>query len=265
MNPTATRPVVQTSRPVWLGKPRNDKRWDYTCISNQLMDDKRVGRLEMAIYLGLARHANPKTGESWPSAETLAGYARCSRSSVFKAIRSLIELGYLTMKSGHGRQVNHYWIGLPGSVDNSPQPGSDRVALSRDRVNLSRDTRTRRTATERDVNPYVPVNGDTSDDPQPKPRSERRELSDARRKESIQVECPKCGAPKGKPCVGKRRGLNLRRYFHAERGDLAALWATEHLTVTTLVGPCWTCQDDGRVIDDSGVAKPCWDCSGGST
>ncbi len=264
MNSTATRTQVQTSRPVWLGKPSEDGRWDHTAISNQVMDDQRLGRLEMAVYQGITRHANPKTGESWPSTETIARYARCSRNSVFKALKRLVELGYLVMKSGQGRGVNHYWVKLPDPVEKQEPATQRKRPLSRNPAKLSRDADTRRKPLEGSTYPYIPASGDTHDDSQPTQSKKHRLLSDARRSEMRQVDCPKCGAVAGESCIGSRQRFSLRKYFHAERGDVAALWATEHLTLSSVTKDiCWTCQDAGRTIDVNNTVRPCADCRGG--
>ncbi len=264
MNPTATRPRVQTSHPAWLRNSFKGGQQDFTCLSNQLLDDDRIGYLEMAVYQGIARHANRQTGESWPGTETLARYAKCARNSVTKAIKKLVECGYLMLRPGGGGKVNRYRLLPLGAVENPVGAKVSHQQTLRKPAKTSPKRWARTKATEPDEYPYIPASGDTSDDSQPAQTKKPRPLSDARRSEMRQVDCPKCGATAGEPCISSRQRFSLRKYFHAERGDVAALWATEHLTLSSVTkGTCWTCQDAGRTIDVNNTVRPCADCRGG--
>lgn len=93
------------------------------------------------VLLGIANHCDPDGDNAWPSIDTLATYARVSRSAVQRAIAGLVESGALVVdRNGGGtvrtpvdRRPNRYRIVMArGSVHATPQD-TDGVASTRQR------------------------------------------------------------------------------------------------------------------------------------
>lgn len=97
---SAARPK-SSRRPAWLGEDQG--RWDHFRIHNQLLIDPRIDAYSIAIFGGLAAHADSSSGRSSPSMDTLARYARCSRRTVIGRLETLVEHGYLGVdkRDGH--------------------------------------------------------------------------------------------------------------------------------------------------------------------
>jgi len=77
-------------------------RDNYTKISNQFVRDGGMARMrtlgEVKVYLVLSSFRNAN-GNAWPSITTIANCARCSRSNVSRAVRALIQGGWITIVS----------------------------------------------------------------------------------------------------------------------------------------------------------------------
>ncbi len=67
----------------------------FTQISNQLIDDERIGALEKALFLLLARHANWHTGMAFPGYRSIVRRLHCSLRSIKPAMANLRALGYV--------------------------------------------------------------------------------------------------------------------------------------------------------------------------
>jgi hypothetical protein len=65
-----------------------------TWIPDAIMDDGRVEKSELLVYLALARHSN-KDGECWPSYQRIADLSRLSRKTVIDAVENLVTLGWI--------------------------------------------------------------------------------------------------------------------------------------------------------------------------
>lgn len=104
----------RSSRPVWLGE---DKRgWDHVRLHVQLLKDDRVGAYELAVYMGIAAHAELQTGEATPSLDTLATYAKCNERTVRRARDLLREWGYIEVKDRKGK-ASIYRLLPPPTLD----------------------------------------------------------------------------------------------------------------------------------------------------
>ena len=67
---------------------------------------------EKFVLLGIANHSRPDGQNAYPSLDTIAGYTALSRSTVQRAIASLVEKGFLTKDPGGGRKSNTYTLNM---------------------------------------------------------------------------------------------------------------------------------------------------------
>ncbi len=106
-------------RPVWLG---HDKRkWDHARIHVQLLKDPRIGAFELAVYVGIAAHAECATGKAFPASKTLARYANISERKTRLCIDSLEAFGYIEVDRQPG--LPHTYSLLP-PPSMTPAPGA---------------------------------------------------------------------------------------------------------------------------------------------
>ena len=91
----------RSSRPFWLGE--DQRGWDHVRLHVQLIRDPRIGAAEMAVYAGIAVHAEANTGEARPSKDTLAEYAQISVRAVYDATQVLKKTGYIQIEHRHGK------------------------------------------------------------------------------------------------------------------------------------------------------------------
>ena len=74
-----------------------------------VLEETEVEGLTRLVLLALANHADHVTGECWPTVETVAREARCSRRTVFYALNELVSAGLIEKVSGGGRgKSNRY-------------------------------------------------------------------------------------------------------------------------------------------------------------
>ena len=64
----------------------------FSIIADAVLDDPRVGRAELLVYMALVRHAD-KEGSCFPSYQRIADVARLSRKTAIVAIDKLVSLG----------------------------------------------------------------------------------------------------------------------------------------------------------------------------
>lgn len=95
----------RSDRPLWLGPVSDERNWDHARLHKHLLLDTRLAHpdgpaksIVLAVYFGLAMHAEIHTGCSRPSAETLGRYADCSERSVRRAFAVLEEVGYVRLR-----------------------------------------------------------------------------------------------------------------------------------------------------------------------
>ena len=65
---------------------------------------------EKFVLLGIANHASRDGGNAFPSVDTIARYTELSRSTVNRALKSLIDKGLLHCSPGGGRRSNTYTV-----------------------------------------------------------------------------------------------------------------------------------------------------------
>lgn len=135
----------KSQRPVWLGE--DQRRWDHVRVHVCLLKDPRLGAEELAVYIGLAAHAELASGRSFPSQATLGAYAGLSDRTVRRVIDVLVEALYLRVEERPGK-ANVYVLlppprtEIPGSPDtgsevprtegaSTPDRGSDELEVTR--------------------------------------------------------------------------------------------------------------------------------------
>ena len=64
----------------------------YSIIADAVLDDLRVGKHELLVYMALCRHAD-KEGSCFPSYQRIADIARLSRKTTIVAVDKLVSLG----------------------------------------------------------------------------------------------------------------------------------------------------------------------------
>lgn len=130
----------------------------FCVIENYVLEDERLTAYDVTVYLALRSHAGARREDGslvcWPSVETLAKKARCVRSTCFKSLAHLEELGYLRRES---RYVNNQYKKttlyqlLPNPRAAGPSCGSDESAARTESV--------KRTASVRITDSTSPSNG----------------------------------------------------------------------------------------------------------
>lgn len=73
--------------------------------------DARLSRTDIAVLFVIVDRMDAKTGLSWPGLGTVAKDAGINRSSVVRAVRDLVRLGYLVRDSGGPGRSNRYRMG----------------------------------------------------------------------------------------------------------------------------------------------------------
>lgn len=86
----------------------------YSWVDNAFLDDERLHYFDVLVYIQLCRHADAETDETFISQKKIAEKIGISRPTVNKAIKHLVELGYIkatirARKNG-GRTTSIYKI-----------------------------------------------------------------------------------------------------------------------------------------------------------
>lgn len=68
----------------------------FIVLDKSFIDDSRLTLHDLAVYMALKYFMKQDTRECWPSAESLAEKSRVGRVSVFKSLKHLEELKYIT-------------------------------------------------------------------------------------------------------------------------------------------------------------------------
>lgn len=80
-------------------------------VMSWVWESSRSEGIDRLVLLAIADSAADHGGDSWPSIATLAGKAKVDGRTVQRAIRRLVELGELTVKSNAGKNgVNVYRV-----------------------------------------------------------------------------------------------------------------------------------------------------------
>ena len=127
-----TEPTGRTrsSRPVWLGV--DQRGWDHVRVHIQLLHDKRLEprrgsrdpskAIVLAVYLGLAAHAEIESGRARPGAELLGEYAGVDERTARDAVKVLERTGYIELERRPGK-ASLYFLKSPPRVRHPDQSG----------------------------------------------------------------------------------------------------------------------------------------------
>lgn len=113
----------RSQRPPWLGE--DARGWDHARIHRAVLTDDRLGAYELAVYLGLAVHAELATGDARPSIATLAGYANMSVRRAADAVKTLTDSGWITITERKGSASTYRLLSPP-----TPAPRADLADLT---------------------------------------------------------------------------------------------------------------------------------------
>jgi len=115
------------------------KRLPFTIVENKIIKDGSVSKHALLVYVILCMFADNDSSTCFPSYNTIAQYARCSRSTAQVAVKELIEKGYVrktaqTVKGKKEPDANLYLItgkskrkgkeGIPSSGTPIPDSGT---------------------------------------------------------------------------------------------------------------------------------------------
>ena len=70
------------------------RRLPFTLIENIILEDQTLSRVDILVYLAIAKHADGE-GTCWPSMATIGKLARCARETVARSLSHLEARGYL--------------------------------------------------------------------------------------------------------------------------------------------------------------------------
>lgn len=101
----------RSDRPVWLGE--DERGWDHARIHRRLLEDDRVGAYEIAVYVGLAIHAETRSGSARPAAATLARYAKMGDRRARQAIDTLADAGWIEVRERPGKASSYVLLPPP--------------------------------------------------------------------------------------------------------------------------------------------------------
>jgi hypothetical protein len=81
--------------------------------------DSRLTRGDLAVLIQILDQMND--GEAWPGLGYIAKTVAIDRSSVVRGVKRLVDLGYLTRKSGNQSKSNRYRMGIPARCETAPR------------------------------------------------------------------------------------------------------------------------------------------------
>lgn len=76
---------------------------------------------DCAIAIAISTYLNSKTGDAWPSLETLATDTNRNRATVWRSIERLELLGLLSVQRARGRTRSNRYKPLLGNMDCNPK------------------------------------------------------------------------------------------------------------------------------------------------
>lgn len=146
------------------------RRLPFIVLPWSLLDHPQLSATDIMVYATIARFADNRTGEAYPSRTTISVLARCSDSTVDRSIKALIQAGYLSKqarrKTTGDPDSNLYTVHeiaeQSGGVA-SPMKGGGLTSDdwgSRTSDDLTRTNRTRRDDEERTVAEWTPIPDD---------------------------------------------------------------------------------------------------------
>lgn len=74
---------------------KDERSFGYARVDNAILDDEAIDIYAQSVYMALCRFASNDDRRCFPSAETIAEKAKCSRRKVFDALGTLESRGYI--------------------------------------------------------------------------------------------------------------------------------------------------------------------------
>jgi hypothetical protein len=71
----------------------------YVGLTQAVVDDERVSKLGLLVYMALCRFAKYNTRVAWPGKDRIAACARISKRAVYQGLKNLIETEWLSVKT----------------------------------------------------------------------------------------------------------------------------------------------------------------------
>ena len=81
----------------------------FVLLPYSVLDDLRLSKSDIQVYIALARYADNETRLCYPSMATIAKVSRLRRPTICKSLINLESYGYIIIKRQHGH-VNHYQL-----------------------------------------------------------------------------------------------------------------------------------------------------------
>ena len=95
------------------------RRIPFTLIENIILEDQTLSRVDILVYLAIAKHADGE-GTCWPSMATIGKLARCAREAVARSLTRLESRGYLKRSAPISPRRRCDFQRLPAHAPGSP-------------------------------------------------------------------------------------------------------------------------------------------------
>jgi hypothetical protein len=76
---------------------------------------------DLAVTIAIFKHLNSRSGDAWPSIETISSLTNREASTVWRSIEKLKILGLLKVQKGRGRQQSNRYRPALGALDRDPK------------------------------------------------------------------------------------------------------------------------------------------------
>jgi hypothetical protein len=74
---------------------KENKSWYFTMVKNRPLEDDKLDTYDKLTYVILCKFANLKSGQCYPSLNTLKNLVSCSKPRLIKSLKNLTEIGYI--------------------------------------------------------------------------------------------------------------------------------------------------------------------------
>lgn len=99
---------------------RDERSFGYARVDNAILDDEAIDIYAQSVYVALCRFASNDDRKCFPSAETIAEKAKCSRRKVFDALATLESRGYIRREQrimdGQKKSSIYHIVGAPHAL-----------------------------------------------------------------------------------------------------------------------------------------------------
>ena len=102
--------LSQKNGEVFLMDKLENKVWYYTRLQNLAIEDENLDIYESHIYTVICYYADKEENTCFPSFNTIADKAGCSRRKAIDAVNNLVEYGYIEKEKREDNRSNLYTI-----------------------------------------------------------------------------------------------------------------------------------------------------------